>query len=157
MFAYASFNLKTISLPHFTFPPLDESLGMILLYPSSLLREISPSSVAALELAKIIQSFKSQTVVLLTVWIFYVNTYDIVSRNQSFLTERPVSWAPESLSGLVSQLLCLLTMCDIVIYINIFGLHPHFWHRAPETIGIPKWEKQRCLFVVLMQWLLNPT
>ena len=66
MLAYAPFNLKTISLPHFTFPPLDESLGMILLYPSSL-REISPSPIATLELAKIIQSFKSQTVVLLTV------------------------------------------------------------------------------------------
>lgn len=32
----------------------------------------------------------------------------------------------------------LFSICDIAIYkkMNIFGLYPHFWHRAPKILGI---------------------
>ena len=39
--------------------------------------------------------------------------------------------------------------CDIVIYNMkcIFGVHPHFWHRAPKTLGTLVGEQQNSLLL----------
>ena len=44
--------------------------------------------------------------------------------------------------------------CSNVVYNKryIFGLHPHFWHRAPKNLEFPVMRAVKVSFVMLVRW-----